>query len=135
MNELDGYKVQSDNKLYEGNLILIDELFQIYTCFYIQEIKGVHYLFKGKGVPVRPLEKHQYFILYLPNERDSEFLYDCYYGNRVSVPGYVEGIRIPLLDIQEKERPVRSCWMRWSFWSTEAMTVQVLRCSRRKGVR
>ena len=103
MNELDGYKVQSDNKLYEGNLILIDELFQIYTCFYIQEIKGVHYLFKGKGVPVRPLEKHQYFILYLPNERDSEFLYDCYYGNRVSVPGYVEGIRIPLLDIQEKE--------------------------------
>lgn len=103
MNELDGYKVQSDNKLYEGNLILIDELFQIYTCFYIQEINGVHYLFKGKGVPVRPLEKHQYFILYLPNERDSEFLYDCYYGNRVSVPGYVEGIRIPLLDIQEKE--------------------------------
>lgn len=103
MNELDGYKVQSDNKLYEGNLILIDELFQIYTCFYIQEINGVHYLFKGKGVPVRPLEKHQYFILYLPNERDSEFLYDCYYGNRVLVPGYVEGIRIPLLDIQEKE--------------------------------
>ena len=48
MNELDGYKVQSDNKLYEGNLILIDELFQIYTCFYIQEINGIHYLFKGK---------------------------------------------------------------------------------------
>lgn len=103
MNELDGYKVQSDNKLYEGNLILIDEMFQIYTCFYIQEVKGSYYLFKGKGVPVRLLEKHQYFILYLPNERDSEFFYDCYYGNRVSVPGYIEGIRIPLLDIQEKE--------------------------------
>lgn len=103
MNELDGYKVQSDTKLYEGNLILIDEMFQIYTCFYIQEVNGVYYLFKSKGVPVRPLEKHQYFILYLPNERDSEFFYDCYYGNRVSVPGYVEGIRIPLLDIQEKE--------------------------------
>lgn len=103
MNELDGYKVKSDNKLYEGNLILIDEMYQIYTCFYIQEVKGVHYLFKGKDVPVRPLEKHQYFILYLPNERDSEFFYDCYYGNRVSTPGYVEGIRIPLLDIQENE--------------------------------
>ena len=45
MNELDGYKVQSDNKLYEGNLILIDELFQIYTCFYIQEVKGSYYLY------------------------------------------------------------------------------------------
>lgn len=103
MNELDGYRVQSDNRLYEGNLILIDEMFQIYTCFYIQEVNGIHYLFKGKDVPVRTLEKHQYFILYLPNERDSEFLYDCYYGNRVSTPGYAEGIRIPLLDIQEKE--------------------------------
>lgn len=103
MNELDGYKVRSDNKLYEGNLILIDEMFQIYTCFYIQEVKGIYYLFKGKDVPVRPLEKHQYFILYLPNERDSEFFYDCYYGNRVSAPGYIEGIKIPLLDIQEKE--------------------------------
>lgn len=103
MNELDGYKVRSDSRLYEGNLVLIDEMFQIYTCFYIQEMNGAHYLFKGEGVPVRPLEKHQYFILYLPNERDSEFFYDCYYGNRASVPGYVEGIRIPLLDIQEKE--------------------------------
>lgn len=102
MNELDGYKVQSDNSLYEGNLILIDELFQIYTFFYIQEVKGIYYLFKGQEVPVQPLGKHQYFILYLPNERDSEFFYDCYYGNRVSVPGYIEGIRIPLLDIQEK---------------------------------
>ena len=103
MNELDGYKVRSDDRLYEGNLILIDEAFQIYTCFYIQEVKGSYYLFKGKDVPVQPLEKHQYFILYLPNERDSEFFYDCYYGNRVSAPGYIEGIKIPLLDIQEKE--------------------------------
>lgn len=103
MNELDDYKVRSDERLYEGNMVLIDEAFQIYTCFYIHEINGVHYLFKGKDVPVRPLGKHQYFILYLPNERDSEFLYDCYHGNRVSVPGYVEGIRIPLLDIREKE--------------------------------
>lgn len=103
MNELDDYKVQSDSRIYEGNLILIDEMFQIYTCFYIKEVNRIHYLFKGKDVPVRPLGKHQYFILFLPNERDSEFFYDCYYGNRVSAPGYVEGIRIPLLDIQEKE--------------------------------
>ena len=55
MNELDDYRVRSENTLYEGNVLLIDELFQIYTCFYIQEIKGVYYLFKGKDVPVRPL--------------------------------------------------------------------------------
>ena len=65
--------------------------------------EGKAYIFKGKDVAVRPLEKHQYFILYLPKERDSEFLYDCYYGNRTMAPGVLEGVRIPLLDIQEKE--------------------------------
>ncbi len=103
MNELDDYRVRSENTLYEGNALLIDELFQIYTCFYIQEIKGVYYLFKGKDVPVRPLGRRRYFILYFPNERDSEFFYDCYHGNRAPTPGYVEGIRVPLLDIEERE--------------------------------
>ena len=77
MNEMDNYQVQSEEKLYEGNLLLIDEIYQVYTCFYLQMLEGKMYLFKGKDVPVKPLEKHQYFILYLPNERDSEFIYDC----------------------------------------------------------
>lgn len=103
INELDGYQIQSEQGIYEGNLLLIDESFQVYTCFYIQMAEGKAYIFKGKDVVVRPLEKHQYFILYLPKERDSEFLYDCYYGNRTMAPGVLEGVRIPLLDIQEKE--------------------------------
>ena len=30
-------------------------------ALYIQEVKGSYYLFKGKDVPVQPLEKHQYY--------------------------------------------------------------------------
>ena len=103
INELDGYRVQSEDVLYEGNLLLLDERFRVYTCFYLQKIKEDYYLFKGRDVAVKPLEKHQYFILYFPDMRSSEFIYDCYYGNRVSIPGYIEALRIPLLDIQEKE--------------------------------
>ena len=103
MNEMDHYQVQADVDLQEGNLLLIDETYRVYTCFYIQMIDGKAYLFKGKDVEVRPLEKHQYFILYPVKERDSEFLYDCYFGNRVLVPGTIEVVRIPLLDIQERE--------------------------------
>ena len=103
VNESDGYKVQSSGEIYEGNLLLVDESFQVYTCFYIQQVDRTYYLFKGKDVPVRPLEKHQYSILYFPNERDSEFFYDCCYGNQTMVPGYIEGVRIPLLDIEERE--------------------------------
>ncbi len=103
MNELDGYQVQSDGELYEGNLLLIDENYCVYTCFYLQKIQENFFLFKGKDVPVRELEKHQYFIVYPVREKDSEFLYDCYYGNCASIPGTLEAVRIPLLDIQEKE--------------------------------
>lgn len=103
MNELDGYQVEAHEPLLCGNLLLIDEALKVYTCFYLENINEKTYLFKGKDIPVFPLEKHQYFILYFPDTRASEFLYDCYYGKRVSMPGYIEGVRIPLLDIQEKE--------------------------------
>lgn len=103
LNELDGYQVQSDSELYEGNLLLVDETFRVYTCFYIkQDLKG-SWLSKGKDVQVKPMGKHQYSLLYFPNERDSEFLYDCYCGNHTLVPGCLEGIQIPLLDICEQK--------------------------------
>lgn len=103
LNELDHYKVESDIALYEGNLLLIDENFQIYTCFYIKEMENTFYLFQGKDMPILPLGRHQYFILYFPNERDSEFLYDCYQGDYSSIPGHMDGIKIPLLDIEVRE--------------------------------
>lgn len=103
LNELDGYQVQSDGDLYEGNLLLVDEIFQVYTCFYIRQDQKGAWLSKGKDVQVKPMGKHQYSLIYFPNERDSEFLYDCYHGNRTLVPGYLEGIQIPLLDISERK--------------------------------
>jgi hypothetical protein len=103
LNELDQYKVKSDIALYEGNLLLVDENLQIYTCFYLKEIEDTWNLFQGAGMPIKPLLKHQYSILYFPNERDSEFLYDCYQGNVKNVPGRIEAVRIPLLNIEVKE--------------------------------
>lgn len=103
INEMDGYRVRSDKELQCGNLLLADETLRVYTCFYLDETEGEVCLFKGKEVPVLPLEKHQYFILYFPNATISEFLYDCYYGNRVSAPGYIQGVRIPMLDVQVRE--------------------------------
>lgn len=103
LNEFDGYRIEADSSLYEGNLLLVDEADQVYTCFYIKEKRRGFFLYQGSEVPILPLEKHQYFIVYFPDEQISEFLYDCYSGNRVTEPGYVEGVRIPLLDLQVKE--------------------------------
>ena len=103
MNELDGYRAEADGALIPGNLLLVDEAMKVYTCFYLDAPHEDAYLFKGKDVPVRTLEKHQFSILYFPDAKISEFLYDCYYGKSVSLPGYMESVRIPLLDIQERQ--------------------------------
>lgn len=100
VEESDGYVIHAAGGLYEGNLLLVDEKLRVYTCFYIRQTREGAWLFKGKDVPVKPLDKHRYSILYFPKESNSEFLYDCYYGKRGAMPGYLEGIRIPLLDIQ-----------------------------------
>ena len=105
MNELDGYQVKSDEKLCCGNLLLVDEALRVYTCFYIEEAEDAAYLFKGKGMPIGQLDKHQYSVLYFPNGTVSEYLYDCYYGNHASVPGHTEAVRIPLLDVVERQIP------------------------------
>ena len=68
LNELDNYQVRTDGALYEGNLLLVDEKLHVYTCFYITQTKNSAWLAKGKDVPVKDLEKHQYSLLYFPNE-------------------------------------------------------------------
>lgn len=105
MNELDGYRVKSDEALCCGNLLLVDEALRIYTCLYMEEVNQRVFLFKGKEIPVIQLEKHQYFILYFPSEDISEFLYDCYCGNHAPWPGHVEAVRIPLLDVTDRQIP------------------------------
>ena len=105
LNELDNYQVRMDGALYEGNLLLVDEKLHVYTCFYIRQTKNSAWLAKGRDVPVKALEKHQYSLLYFPNERDSEFIYDCYHGNRTVFPGCMEVVQVPLLDSQEQKVP------------------------------
>ena len=72
LNALDGYVIESGQNLYEGNLLLTDEKNQVYTCFYMKECQGKKYLFQGQGMPILPLEKNRYYILYFPDERVSE---------------------------------------------------------------
>ena len=100
LDEMDDYRIEAGSRLYEGNLLLVDEQDQICTCFYIRERGGRFYLYKSREVPVPELQKRQYSILYFPGEQVSEYLYDCYMNNPVPEPGYAERIRVPLLNIR-----------------------------------
>ena len=103
MDALDGYEIASDRRLYEGNLLLVDEKNQVYTCFYLKEQQEKMYLYRGKNMAILPLEKGRYFILYFPEERISEYLWDCCAGNHQPEPGFAQAVRIPLLSLEVRD--------------------------------
>ncbi len=87
--------------LYEGNILLVDEEYTVYTCLYLKEVPGMGFsLLKGKEVPVKKGERHQYFLLYFLRPEVSEILYDIYSGNDVSIPRQAAFCAEPLLSVE-----------------------------------
>lgn len=104
IDELDKWQIEArDSALYEGNVLLVDENYKIYSCFYIKQKEECFWICKGKTVPVFELEKHQYFILYFPAVRVSEYLYERYWNLDSQFPGSFHAIMIPLLDVEVRE--------------------------------
>ena len=100
----DHYEISSDRQLYEGNVLLVDEDFRVYTCFYIKRVQERgFFLLKGKGVPILKAEGHRYSMLYFEREEVSEVLYEIYSGNEVSIPSQAVCVLTPLLAVDIKE--------------------------------
>ena len=97
----DHYQVSSEQSLYEGNILLVDENMQIHTCFYLKKVKGKgFFLLKGKSVPLRQQEGCGYFMLYFKKEELSELCYHAYHDRQSNIPGQAECVLTPLLGIE-----------------------------------
>ena len=99
----DHYEVSGNFPMYEGNLLLVDEQYRIYTCMYLkQESEKNFCLLKGKDVPVLQTGSHQFFLLYFQKEEVSELLYEIYHGRQGSIPRQAICIQTPLLAVDIK---------------------------------
>lgn len=115
---LDQYQVKSAGTLYPGNMLLVDEKFQIITVFSLKEFKcGEYYLTKSKDIPVKETGKGQYSILYL-GEKESEFLYELYWEMPKTIPHSMKMSQIPILDFIVKPLPVSHSPLVIDFGST-----------------
>lgn len=100
----DHYEVSSDVDLYEGNVLLIDENDQVYTCFCLKRVEEKRFfLMKGKNVPILKADGHRYYLLYFKREDVSEIIYEIYSGNEVSIPSKAGCVITPLLAVDIKE--------------------------------
>ncbi|WP_315076449.1 molecular chaperone [uncultured Clostridium sp.] len=102
----DEYEVKSTKELEEGNVLLVDNNFNISTVLNIKKIKMnneyKYFLVKGKDVFIQENESKFYNLIFLL-QKESELLYDIY-ENKVDFQNYnLEYSSVPILQLEIKE--------------------------------
>lgn len=101
----DNYVLTSNEKLEEGNVLLVDNNFKVCSIFNIKKIvqdnKEKYYLTKGEFIEAKESQSKHYSLL-LFSDRDSEALYDTYEGDTIEIDYTIKFISMPILQFEVK---------------------------------
>ncbi|WP_077846361.1 molecular chaperone, partial [Clostridium puniceum] len=101
----DNYVLKSNDKLEEGNVVLVDNNFKVCTILNIKKIvqdnKEKYYLTKGEFIEAKESESKHYSLLFF-SEKDSEAVYDIYEGDIIEVDYNIKFISMPILQFEVK---------------------------------
>ena len=101
----DNYVLRSNEKLEEGNVLLVDNNFKVCTIFNIKKIvkdnKEKYYLTKGEFIEAKESESKHYSLLFFL-EKDSELLYDTYEGDTIEIDYSITFNSLPILQFEVK---------------------------------
>ncbi|TCO71509.1 acetate and sugar kinases/Hsc70/actin family protein [Marinisporobacter balticus] len=99
----DQYRITSNDTLDEGNVLLVDETFNICSIFNL--IKGNdqnYYLIKNEEITAKESTHKHYSLLYFEKQQ-SELIYDIYHQNIKHNPKYIQFYKLPILDFNIKQ--------------------------------
>jgi hypothetical protein len=101
----DNYVLRSNEKLEEGNVLLVDNNFKVCTIFNIKKIvqdnKEKYYLTKGEFIEAKESESKHYSLLFF-SEKYSEVIYDTYEGDTIEIDYTIKFISMPILQFEVK---------------------------------
>lgn len=102
----DNYRVNIKNNLDESNVILVDDNFEVCTIFNLVRVREgqeeKYYLVKDKGIFTKETESKHYSLLFF-EKKESELIYDIYYGKEEFKPNYIRCYLLPVLQLEIKE--------------------------------
>lgn len=113
----DRYQVQIDrtkrndiskieiNHIVESNVLLVGENNEICSILNLAsdgQGEEHYYLERDGRQPITLSEKRFYYLLYF-EKRDSDYLYNVYYGKEQNAPATLNYYKIPLIDLQIRE--------------------------------
>lgn len=94
----DRYQVKSQESLALGNILLVDDHYNVQTILQLRETqKAAYYITKSKEVLVKDVSKKQYSMVYM-GKKESDLLYDIYYGKNPITPAYFELQKLPIVE-------------------------------------
>ncbi|WP_160685628.1 molecular chaperone [Clostridium sp. C2-6-12] len=101
----DNYILKSNEKLEEGNVLLVDNNFKVCTILNIKKLvygnEEKYYLTKGDFIEAKESESKHYSLLFF-SEKDSEVLYDTYEGDTIEVDYTIKFNSLPILEFEVK---------------------------------
>lgn len=102
----DEYELKTNKELEEGNVLLVDNNFNVSTVLNIKKIKKnneyKYFLVKGKDVFIQENQGKFYNLIFLP-QKESELIYDIY-ENKADFQNYnLEYSSLPILQLEIKE--------------------------------
>lgn len=99
----DQYQVSSLDKIDEGNILLVDETYNLCAIFnIIKSNGGKYYIVKSKEMSAKESVTKHYSLLYF-DKQQSELIYDIYYHNTQHKPRYIKFHQLPILDFNEEK--------------------------------
>ena len=106
----DDYRIVSEGKLSESNLLLMDDSGRVRLIFYLKKGPGeTCFLMKGKDISLdaygeSETKRGQYYLAGV-SEEVSDYLFDLYYGESGSSPAQITITKYPLLDFRSEKVP------------------------------
>lgn len=102
----DSYLVSCESELGEGNLVLVDNNFEVCTIFNLIKVKEhnkeQYYIVKDETIKAKESQNKYYSLLYFEGN-DSEHIYNIYHGKEELTPGYINFYYLPILQFEIKQ--------------------------------
>ncbi|WXR61485.1 hypothetical protein WG909_14440 [Peptostreptococcaceae bacterium AGR-M142] len=93
------YKLSSDKNLEQGNILLVDDDFNLCSILNLKRINDEYYITKDKSMKIKTYDNHHYSLLYLDN-KESEIIYDIYNNISKNLKEEFNFYKLPLLDLK-----------------------------------
>lgn len=99
----DGYRMQTGNLIQEGNVLLVDDDFELYGVFNLKSSEGHYYLTAQDNMIARKQSRVNHYNMLFFGDYESAQLFEVYYGLNKFLPAQMKYYQTVAVDMRIEE--------------------------------